>query len=193
MGATGAAAGPGGATGLAGAAGSIGPTGAAGATAGATGSTGATGNVGPTGIAGTTGSAGAGGATGPALYARTVLVSPVGTAQQNGTALLAAMAGITTASATNPWLLNIEPGVYDVGTTSLALQSYVDIEGSGEDTTTITGTSPASGTYRGTVTAASVAGVELRSLTVTAAAAASSFHGWSHEMPDSECIRRSCR
>jgi hypothetical protein len=50
-----------------------------------------------------------------AAYKRTVLVSPVGTPQQNGTALRNALASITGASATNPYLLKIEPGIYDLG------------------------------------------------------------------------------
>ncbi len=79
---------------------------------------------------------------------RTVFVSPVGTAGQNGTALAAAMAAITTASASNPWLLKIEPGVYDVGTSSLNMKPFVDVEGSGELTTTIRGHGNA-GTVRG--------------------------------------------
>ena len=42
-------------------------------------------------------------------------------------------------SATNPCLLKIMPGVYDIGSSSLQMQSYVDMEGSGENTTKITG------------------------------------------------------
>jgi hypothetical protein len=41
--------------------------------------------------------------------------------------------------ATNPCLLKIMPGVYDIGTSSLVMRSYVDIEGSGENVTVITG------------------------------------------------------
>ena len=98
-------------------------------------------------------------------YKRTVIVSPVGTAMQNGTALKNALIGITSASATNPYLLKIEPGVYDVGgsNTPLQMKSWVDIEGSGEGVTTIT----ASGSnfpYNATVEGASNA--ELRFLTV---------------------------
>jgi hypothetical protein len=42
-------------------------------------------------------------------------------------------------SETNPCLLKIMPGVYNIGTNSLVMQSYVDLEGSGENTTKITG------------------------------------------------------
>ncbi len=71
-------------------------------------------------------------------YARTVVVRPVGTATENGTALLTALAGIVGSSATNPYLLKIEPGIYDLGGTSLTLQQFVDVEGSGEGITKIT-------------------------------------------------------
>ena len=44
-------------------------------------------------------------------YTRTVVVGPVGTPAQNGTALLAAMAAIPTpASQADAWLLKLEPG-----------------------------------------------------------------------------------
>ncbi|MBI4332183.1 MAG: hypothetical protein HY673_12970 [Chloroflexi bacterium] len=64
-------------------------------------------------------------------------MSPVGTDTQNGTALLNALASITTASATNTWLLKIEPGTYDLGSSSLGMKEWVDIEGSGELATKI--------------------------------------------------------
>ncbi len=71
-------------------------------------------------------------------YRRTVVVSPVGTEAQNGAALLAALAGITDASATNPYLIKIEPGVYDIGASSIVMKSHVDIMGSGSNVTRIT-------------------------------------------------------
>lgn len=72
------------------------------------------------------------------IYRRTVIVSPIGTAVENGTALSNTLASITDASAINPYLLHIEPGVYDLITGTLPMKEYVDIEGSGEDVTTIT-------------------------------------------------------
>jgi len=72
------------------------------------------------------------------IYRRTVVVSPIGTATENGAALLDALAGLGDASAANPYLIHIEPGVYDVITATLQMKSYVDMEGSGEDVTTIT-------------------------------------------------------
>ena len=44
-----------------------------------------------------------------------------------------------TPSATNPCLMKIMPGIYDIGANSLQMQDYVDIEGSGEFVTRITG------------------------------------------------------
>jgi hypothetical protein len=73
-------------------------------------------------------------------YARTVVVGPVGdgsSAVANGTALLNALAGITTASQSNPYLLKIEPGVYDLGTSPLTMKAWVDVEGSGAGVTTV--------------------------------------------------------
>jgi hypothetical protein len=92
----------------------------------------------------------------------TVVVSPVGSATQNGTALKDALAGITDASVDNPYLLKIEPGVYDLGSRQfdrIDMKSFVDVEGSGEGVTTIT-SSNSSGTVIG------AANSELRSATV---------------------------
>lgn len=44
-----------------------------------------------------------------------------------------------TPSATNPCMLKIMPGVYDIGANSMQMQNYVDIEGSGENVTKIIG------------------------------------------------------
>ena len=71
---------------------------------------------------------------------RTVLVSPVpGNPIASGTALRNALVGISSPSATNRWLLKIEPGIYDVGATALDMHSWVDIEGSGIGMTNIRG------------------------------------------------------
>ena len=96
-------------------------------------------------------------------YARIVVVSPVGTPTENGTALLNALASITDASESNPYLLKIEPGVYDVGSTSVSMLQYVDVEGSGENVTKITG---AGGTLVHDATVRTANYSELRFLTV---------------------------
>lgn len=71
-------------------------------------------------------------------YKRTVIVSPVpGNPSASGTALLSTLSGITGASQDNPYLLKIEPGLYDLGSSALVMKQWVDIEGSGEGVTTI--------------------------------------------------------
>lgn len=151
-------------------AGPTGPMGSDGA-AGATGPSGAMGAMGPTGAMGASGAMGAmgeNGATGPlgptgpgAPLITTVIVSPKATAVASGTALTAALAAITDNSTAKPYLLKLEPGVYDLGTSSLTAKANVDIEGSGQDVTTIT--SNLTGT-NGTLTVA--VAIEVRELTV---------------------------
>src|SRR6185295_14031707 len=69
---------------------------------------------------------------------RTVLVSPVpGDPIASGTALKNALAGISSPSSTNRWLLKIEPGIYQMTGNSLLMRPWVDIEGSGIEQTTI--------------------------------------------------------
>ena len=50
-----------------------------------------------------------------------------------------AMNSITDASESNPYLVKIMPGVYNIGSNSVQMKPYVDIEGSGENTTKIIG------------------------------------------------------
>jgi len=79
----------------------------------------------------------------------------------NGTALRNTLEGLT-GDSSNRYVIRLGPGTYDVGTTNLAMKDYVDIEGSGENVTVITGNpdGPA------TVTAFGVSNAELRFLTV---------------------------
>jgi hypothetical protein len=103
---------------------------------------------------------------------RTVLVSPVpGDPLASGNALRNALAGISSPSSTNRWLLKVEPGIYDVGTTSLQMRSWVDIEGSGIGVTTIRGS--VTTFYNATIHGASNA--ELRLLTVEASGNVGNF------------------
>jgi len=97
----------------------------------------------------------------------TVVVSPVGTQAQNGAALLAVLASLT-GTASTPYVIKLEPGIYDLGASSLAMKSFVDIEGSGEARTKITAqgsTSPNTAGSSGTVQML-VSNTELRFLTV---------------------------
>ncbi len=50
-----------------------------------------------------------------------------------------AVGSITNASSSNPYLVKITSGVYSIGSNRLVMKPYVDIEGSGEITTRITG------------------------------------------------------
>ena len=52
-------------------------------------------------------------------------------------------------SLTNPCLLKIMPGFYDIGTSSVVMKRYVDIEGSGENVTKIKGNSSSDGVVLG--------------------------------------------
>jgi hypothetical protein len=68
-----------------------------------------------------------------------VVISPKpgDTPQNNGTALLNNLAGIT-GDVDNPYLIKLGPGIFDLGTTGLQMKEYVSIEGSGEMATKIT-------------------------------------------------------
>jgi len=96
-------------------------------------------------------------------YARTVIVNSGASETANGTTLLNALAGITTALANNQYLLKIEPGIYDLGTASLAMKPFVDIEGSGELATVVKNRSGSSPYTNATIIGASNA--EVRFLT----------------------------
>ena len=83
------------------------------------------------------------------------------------TKLSDALASITDASATKPYLIKIAPGIY-TETANVEMKDYVDVEGSGQDVTTIecacthrTNYQSASVLYAGAITA------ELRDLTVS--------------------------
>ena len=67
----------------------------------------------------------------------TVFVSPVegGTEADNGDALRDALMSITGSGPSNPFLVKVEPGLYDLGSTSLTMKNSVDIEGSGKSIT----------------------------------------------------------
>jgi hypothetical protein len=105
---------------------------------------------------------------------RTVLVSPVpGNPVASGTALRNALTGIPAPSSTDRWLLKIEPGIYDIGTVSLAMRSWVDIEGSGIGVTTVRGTVNAGVNFDGTINGADNAELRLLSVEATGTGASS--------------------
>jgi len=70
------------------------------------------------------------------FYSKVIIVAPSG---GDFTSPVDAVNSITGNSSTNPYLIKIMPGIYDIGSNSVNMKSYVDIEGSGEDTTIIKG------------------------------------------------------
>ena len=97
----------------------------------------------------------------PRGFTHTLIVSPDSDPVQAGRTLREVVSGIADPSASNPYLVKIEPGVYDLEANSLFMRAYVDVEGSGEGTTTITSSlSTGSGTVVGADNS------ELRFLTV---------------------------
>ncbi|MEM7222293.1 MAG: hypothetical protein AAF495_04900 [Pseudomonadota bacterium] len=84
------------------------------------------------------------GAVGPrelapdAVFLTTILVRADGTPADNCTALLDALDETDIATESDPYLIKLEPGIYDCESTSVIwMNAYVDIEGSGQNTTII--------------------------------------------------------
>ena len=84
-------------------------------------------------------------------FARTIVVSPLGSsAQENCLELRSALGMTADASPNKRYVLKVEPGIYDCGAPTLQMRSFVDIEGSGEGVTVITGQNPSfEGVVRG--------------------------------------------
>jgi len=104
-----------------------------------------------------------------APYTRTVIVPGDQSDTVNGQALIDAMNNITTATAADPWLIKLEPGVYDLDSRTLDLKSHIDIEGSGRKTTKIVSDAPyvyTQGVGYGATLRADDVVVELRDLTI---------------------------
>ena len=77
-------------------------------------------------------------------FERTVVVSGAGTDAENGAALLAAVSAVNAQSPTgaNPWLIKLEPGVFNVGASSAVLSNGMNLEGAGIGVSQIVGTNP---------------------------------------------------
>jgi hypothetical protein len=98
------------------------------------------GPAGPAGPAGAPGPQGERGPAGPDLAGAThVRVRGDRTPAENGEALRAALASITDASATRPYVLQLAPGVYELGARTLAMKPDVSIVGAGAGVTRISG------------------------------------------------------
>ncbi len=98
-------------------------------------------------------------------YAQTIVVGPWGGDIAAGNSLQNALHWTSGATMYKPYLIKIEPGYYDLGTTPLAMRSYVDIEGSGIDRTFIKSSVHFFSVLTGAVIGANSS--ELRNLTVT--------------------------
>jgi len=104
---------------------------------------------------------------------QTVYVHPVpGDNTASGTALLSAMSGITNASATKRYVIKLEPGTYDLGSTMLTQKAYVDLEGSGQQATVIQGVGNSDGTLE-TAVVKGGSSAEIRDLQVKTAGTSS--------------------
>lgn len=95
---------------------------------------------------------------------RFLVVSAAGTATENCQNLRDTLASITDAAADNPYVIRLEPGEYDCGSTALTMKSYVDVEGSGEGVTRIVGSPEADPSELGVIDMADH--VEIRFVTV---------------------------
>ena len=71
-----------------------------------------------------------------AMLKRTIIVSPEAMETDSGADLLEAL-NSTDGTAETPYLIKIEPGIYDLNGSSLKMKPYVDIEGSGQGLTVI--------------------------------------------------------
>lgn len=98
-------------------------------------------------------------------FGETILVGPESTPAASGTALLNALTSIADNSASKPYLIKLEPGVYDLGDNRLQMKPFVDIEGSGRGVTIVQGAGNSDGVVNtGVVRGADSA--ELRNLTL---------------------------
>ena len=91
---------------------------------------------GPAGLQGPQGPKGDPGGPGT-RFVNTILISAASAPDANGASLMAALSHVTDNSASRPYLLKMEPGIYDLGGEALLMKPYVDVEGSGEGVTTI--------------------------------------------------------
>jgi hypothetical protein len=96
----------------------------------------------------------------------TIQVSPVpANPPASGTALLNALAAITDNSSSKPYVLKLDPGMYYLASTQLLMKPYVDIEGSGQTATVISGSGNGDTSYTTAIVKAA-APAELRDLQV---------------------------
>lgn len=95
---------------------------------------------------------------------RLLVVSAGGAAADNCQGLRDTLTAITDATAANPYVLRLEPGEYDCGTSTVTMKPHVDLEGSGEGITRVFGSHDATADDLGVIDL--VDQVEIRFLTV---------------------------
>jgi len=72
---------------------------------------------------------------------RTIVISPdPSDATVGGSRLLSIIAELPIATANDQWLIKLEPGIYDLGTTTCVVPAYVHLEGSGMGVTILRST-----------------------------------------------------
>ncbi len=72
------------------------------------------------------------------IFVRTLIVSPVpGNELASGVRLLAVMASITDSSVSNPYLVVVEPGTYDLDDEQIVMPTHTTLRGSGRERTEI--------------------------------------------------------
>lgn len=99
-----------------------------------------------------------------AAQATTVFVNADGTPIENCTALRGALNAIRDNKASNRYLIKLDAGVYDCEVFTLGTKPYVDLEGSGINTTKITSAVPTQSNKPATLYAANNS--EIRNLTI---------------------------
>lgn len=121
----------------------------------------------------------------PGPHVRTAVIGPVGDAAANGTALLDAIDALPMpSSAAEGWLVEIEPGLYDVGANPLLLPPWITLRGSGTTFTVIQGSicDSAAGS-KATILLAN--GSEIRDMTVSNTCATATGYGRAVVVPAS--------
>jgi len=114
------------------------------------------------------------GLSSPANAQQLVSVHPVaGDPVASGNALLSAVAGITDASATKPYVVKVDPGIFNLGGNSLNMKQYVDIEGTGQLATVIQGTGQTASFTNGVINGA--ANAELRNFQLQSQASGANY------------------
>jgi hypothetical protein len=96
-----------------------------------------------------------GAVAGPAFGGKLVHVPATAKPGENGAALLDALNGIKDATQSSPYLITLDPGTYDVGSTMLEMKPFVEIEGASQTATIISGLGYAPPTFLGVVKGAS--------------------------------------